>query len=90
MSISKKPGRTFDAVMNRHRVLVIAGGVSTAFGLLVAAYVGYEWFVDGVSHEILTIVAAVAVLFGVQVLVLSSLSSMLIRLHEELVQQLGD
>lgn len=90
MSVSKGAGRTFDAVTARHRFLVLTGVASTVVGLVVAAFVGYEWVARDVGHEIIAVGAAVALLLGVQILVLTSLSSMLIRLHEELLRQVED
>lgn len=90
MRVDEDPGRTFEAVTSRRRLLVVSGGASTLVGLAVAAFVGYEWFVQGVSHEVLTMIAGVALLFGVQVLVLASLAGMLITLHRETLQQVEE
>lgn len=87
MSISTNTGRLFEAVQTRHRTLLLAGVGSTTFGLVLAAYVGYRWFVHGVSHEVLALLAAAAVLVGVQLLVLSALTSMLIALHREVIHK---
>lgn len=90
MSVTNTPGTVADAVAARHRLLVGTGLAALLFGLALGAYVGYDWFVAGISHEVLTVVSAVAVLIGVQVLVLTSLSSMLIALHEELLTQVDE
>lgn len=87
MSVDRGSRRAFDAVTIRHRLLVVAGTASTLFGLAVAAFVGYEWFVRGISHEVFTMIAGVALLFGVQILVLASLTSMLITLHREMLRE---
>jgi len=83
MSVSDGPGSTLEAVRQRHRQLVILGVSSALVGILLAVYIAYEWFVTNTSHEVLAVIAAVAFLIGVQVLVLTSLSSMLIALNRE-------
>lgn len=66
------------------------GFASTFSGLALAAYVGYEWFirVPRISHEVLAVVAAAAVLFGVQLLMFGVLSDMILSLHREQVDRL--
>ncbi|EJN61264.1 glycosyl transferase [Halogranum salarium B-1] len=66
------------------------GFASTFAGLLLAAYVGYEWFirVPRISHEVLAVVAAAAILFGVQLLMFGVLSDMILSLHREQVDRL--
>jgi dolichol-phosphate mannosyltransferase len=66
------------------------GLASTLVGLALAAYVGYEWFirVPRVSHEVLAVVSAAAVLFGVQLLMFGVLSDMILSLHREQVDRL--
>ena len=83
MSVRGTAGSTIEAVRERHRQLVLLGAGSALIGLILAAYIAWEWFVMATSHEVLAVIAAVAFLVGVQVLVLSSLSSMLIALNRE-------
>ncbi|SDM77647.1 dolichol-phosphate mannosyltransferase [Halogranum gelatinilyticum] len=66
------------------------GTVSTFVGFAVASYVGYEWFirVPRVSHEVLAIVAAAAVLFGVQLLMFGVLADMILSFHREQIDRL--
>ncbi|WP_170864794.1 S-layer glycoprotein N-glycosyltransferase AglJ [Halogranum amylolyticum] len=66
------------------------GLASTLVGLVLAGYVGYEWFVrvPRVSHEVLAVVSAAAVLFGVQLLMFGVLSDMILSLHREQVDRL--
>ena len=90
MSVRNTSGSVFDAVRGRHRLLVVLGGASTVFGGLLAAYVGYEWFIRGVSHEIIAVVSAGSLLLGVQILILASLTSMLVTLHRELLVRVDD
>ncbi len=86
MSISSEPGHLFDAVKSRHRTLRLAGSISTLTGLLLTGYVVYRWLFRNVTHEVISLAAAVAILFGVQLLVFSALTSMLIALHREVLQ----
>jgi len=60
-----------------------AGVASGLAGALVAAYVGYDWFVNGIPHNVLAIVAGVGVILGVQLLIFGVLSDLLVTLHGE-------
>ena len=64
------------------------GSLSTILGLCLAVYVGYEWFVDGISHEVLAFLAGSAVLFGVQLLMFGVLSDMIVAVNREQTRQL--
>jgi dolichol-phosphate mannosyltransferase len=65
------------------------GVLSGLFGVAVAAYVGYEWFVPPrTSHEVLAVVAAFAILFGVQLLMFGVLSDLIVTLHREQMRRL--
>lgn len=91
MSVTGRSGSTVEAVRERHRQLVILGVGLALTGILLAIFIAWEWFVTETSHEVLAVVAAVAFLIGVQVLVLTSLSSMLIALNRERAELLeGD
>lgn len=59
------------------------GGVFGGAGVGLAAYVGYEWFWRGISHEALTVVAGVLLLLGVQLLFMGVLSDVVVTLHRE-------
>jgi glycosyltransferase (TIGR04182 family) len=59
------------------------GLLSSLVGLVVAAYVGWEWFVVGISHEALTVVSAFAILFGLQMVMFGALSDLMVSLHRE-------
>lgn len=87
MSISGRSEKRFERVKARHRLLRLSGTVSTALGFVLAAYVGYEWIVRRIGHEIMALLSAAAILFGVQLLILSALTSMLITLHREETQR---
>ena len=65
------------------------GVLSGLFGVGVAAYVGYEWFVPPrTSHEVLAVVSAFAILFGVQLLMFGVLSDLIVTLHREQMRRL--
>ncbi|WP_135534396.1 S-layer glycoprotein N-glycosyltransferase AglJ [Halostella pelagica] len=67
------------------------GSVGLSGGLIgggLAAYVGYEWFARGVSHEVIAIVAAFFVLFGVQLLIFGVLSDVMVTLHRDQMHRL--
>lgn len=63
------------------------GLLSWLFGTGLAGYVGYRWVVFGVSHEILAILAAFTVLFGVQLVMFGVLSDMILALHRAQLQR---
>lgn len=88
MSVEDASEPLFDAVKRRHRVLVSIGIAAVLAGGVIAGFVGWEWFVNRISHEILAIVAAVGLLFGVQLLVFATLTDMLIVLHTEQLRRL--
>ena len=58
----------------------VASGVA---GLLLSVYVAVEWFVYGISHQILALVAAAGILLGVQLLMFGVLSDLILTLHRE-------
>lgn len=87
MSVRRSSEPLFDAVRARHRLLLFGGLGATSIGVGLAGYVAYDWFLMGVSHEVLALLAAVAVLFGVQLLVFTTLTSMLIMLHRETIDR---
>ncbi len=73
------------------------GTLSTVAGVLLSVYVAYEWFVANISHEVLALVAASAILFGVQLLMFGVLSDMIVTVNREqtrrierIAQQLGE
>ena len=66
-------------------------GVASSFvGVLLALYVGYEWFVVGVSHEVIALVAASGILFGIQLLMFGVLSDMMVALNREQTRRLSE
>ncbi|MFC6825512.1 S-layer glycoprotein N-glycosyltransferase AglJ [Halopelagius fulvigenes] len=66
------------------------GGISTLIGILVAVYVAVEWVTVRVSHEVLAVVAAGAILFGVQLLMFGVLSDLILTLHRDTLRKIDD
>lgn len=65
-----------------------AGGVSIGIGVLIAAWVAFEWFVRRTSHDVIATVAGVVVLLGVQLIIFGVLSDMIVSLHREQLRRL--
>lgn len=59
-------------------------------GLAVGGYVGVEFFTQGISHEILAVVATLAILLGGQLIMFGFLADMLASLHRERLRRLDD
>ncbi|MFB6139908.1 MAG: S-layer glycoprotein N-glycosyltransferase AglJ [Halosimplex sp.] len=67
------------------------GAVSTFVGLVLGAYVAYEWFsVPKTSHEVIAFLGGSAILFGVQLLMFGVLSDMILTVNREQTRQLED
>ncbi|WP_129115816.1 S-layer glycoprotein N-glycosyltransferase AglJ [Halegenticoccus tardaugens] len=66
------------------------GLLSTMTGGALAIYVGVEWVTQRISHEVIAVVAAAAILFGVQLLMFGVLSDMIFTLHREQLQKIDD
>lgn len=66
------------------------GLASTATGLGLAAYVAYEWIVRTVSHEVIAVVSAAGILFGVQLLMFGVLSDLILSLHREQMKRIEE
>jgi glycosyltransferase (TIGR04182 family) len=60
-----------------------AGTLSGLFGAIVAVYVLVEWLTVRVSHEVLAVVAAFAVIVGVQLVMFGVLSDMILAINRE-------
>jgi predicted nucleic acid-binding Zn ribbon protein len=82
MTVSDRPTEWLAMARRRHRYLVNSGFGLGLVGTVLAVWIAYEWFARGISHEILALLAGFAVLLGVQLLVLSTLTSLLVDLHE--------
>lgn len=66
----------------------ILGGIILGFGVGIGAFVGIDWITRGVSHQVLAIVAAVAVLFGTQLIMFGIISDMIIALYRERIRRI--
>jgi glycosyltransferase (TIGR04182 family) len=66
------------------------GSVSGLVGLLVAAYVGYDFLVNDISHEALAVVAAAGILLGVQLVMFGVLSDIIVTVNREQTRRLEE
>jgi dolichol-phosphate mannosyltransferase len=66
------------------------GVASSLVGAVLALWVGYEWFVRSVSHEVIALVAASGILFGIQLLMFGVLSDMIVALNREQTRRLSE
>ena len=66
------------------------GLLSSLVGLVLAAYVAVEWVTQRISHEVIAVVAGVAVLFGVQLLMFGVLSDLIVALNREQTNQIEE
>jgi dolichol-phosphate mannosyltransferase len=72
------------------------GVLAAMVGLLIGAYVGYDFFINGISHEALAVVGASGIILGVQLLMFGVLSDVIVAVNreqtrriEELAAQIG-
>ncbi len=82
MGVPDRPTEWFEVARTRHRYLVGTGAGLALAGAVLSAWIAWEWFVRGVSHEVLAVGAGFSFLLGAQLLVLSTLTSLLVDLHE--------
>ena len=66
------------------------GTGATVVGLVLGIYVGVEWVLYSISHEVVAVVAAFAILFGVQLLMFGVLSDLILTLHREQMKHVED
>ncbi|WP_436910746.1 S-layer glycoprotein N-glycosyltransferase AglJ [Halosimplex marinum] len=67
------------------------GTVSLFVGLVLGAYVAYEWVtVPKTSHEVIAFLGGLAIIFGVQLLMFGVLSDMILTVNREQTRQLED
>ncbi|WP_148416293.1 S-layer glycoprotein N-glycosyltransferase AglJ [Haloferax sp. KTX1] len=66
------------------------GFASTATGVGLALYVAYDWVVRSISHEVIAVVSAAGILFGVQLLMFGVLSDLILSLHREQMKRIEE
>ncbi|MFB6207693.1 MAG: S-layer glycoprotein N-glycosyltransferase AglJ [Haloglomus sp.] len=66
------------------------GVVSGLVGFLVATYVGYDYLVNGISHEALAVVAAAGIILGVQLVMFGVLSDIIVAVNREQTRRLEE
>lgn len=59
------------------------GTTSTVVGIVLGVYVAVEWFTRSISHEVLAVLGAFGIVFGVQLLMFAVLSDLVVTLHRE-------
>lgn len=64
------------------------GVLSALSGLALGAWVGYEWWVVGISHQVYAVVSGVAILLGAQLLMFAVLSDMIVAVNREQTHRL--
>jgi glycosyltransferase (TIGR04182 family) len=64
------------------------GSVSLFVGLLLGLYVGVEWFAYGISHNIIALLATLAILFGGMLVMFGFLSDLIVTLHREQLRRI--
>lgn len=66
----------------------LVGVISILSGLAIGGFVGFDWYVNHISHEALAVVSAFAILLGVQLFMFGVLSDMVIAVNREHTRQL--
>jgi dolichol-phosphate mannosyltransferase len=66
------------------------GVLSALSGVAIGAWVAYEWVTTNTSHEVIAVVSALAIIFGVQLLIFGVLSDMIVALNREQTRRLED
>ncbi|TKR28040.1 S-layer glycoprotein N-glycosyltransferase AglJ [Natronomonas salsuginis] len=64
--------------------------IGTLSGFVVAAFVAYRYFVVGISHEVLALLAAFLILLSVQLLMLGVLSDIIVSVNREQTRRLEE
>lgn len=59
------------------------GSISAFVGLILGFYVLYDWFVRGISHEVIALGAGVGLLFGIQLVMFGVLSDLILTSNRE-------
>ena len=82
---------TLYSLAKTNNPLLYFGSVGTGSvlsGCAIATYVLYRYLQYGISHEVLAVVSAAAILLGVQLIMFGVLSDMIVTLHREQRQRL--
>jgi dolichol-phosphate mannosyltransferase len=66
------------------------GAVIFGGGVALGGYVGVEYFTQGISHEIIAVVATLALLLGGQLILFGFLADMLASLHRERLRRFDE
>ncbi|MDZ7850765.1 MAG: S-layer glycoprotein N-glycosyltransferase AglJ [Halodesulfurarchaeum sp.] len=66
------------------------GAVIFGGGVVLGGYVGIEYFTQGISHEIIAVVATLALLLGGQLILFGFLADMLASLHRERLRRFDE
>jgi dolichol-phosphate mannosyltransferase len=64
--------------------------LGTLIGIGVGSFVGYRYVVDGVTHDVLALFAAFAILLSVQLLMFGVLSDILVSVNREQTRRLEE
>ncbi|MUV86872.1 S-layer glycoprotein N-glycosyltransferase AglJ [Natronomonas sp. CBA1123] len=62
----------------------------TTLGTVLAGYVGYEYFVRGISHEIIALLSAFFILLSMQLLMFGVLSDIIVSVNREQTRRLEE
>ena len=62
----------------------------TLVGTVLGAYVGYDYFVNGVSHEVIAVLATFFILLSVQLLMFGVLSDVIVSVNREQTRRLEE
>lgn len=57
------------------------GTLSIISAVMVGAFVGYEWFVRGIPHQVLAMVSVFGILFGFQLLTFGILTDLIVKFY---------
>ncbi|MFW6437081.1 MAG: S-layer glycoprotein N-glycosyltransferase AglJ [Halococcoides sp.] len=66
------------------------GLMTSTAGAGVGLYVAIEWVIKSTSHEIMAVLAAMGIIFGVQLLMFAVLSDVIVTLHRERMRRFED
>lgn len=59
------------------------GVVAILAGLTIGGFVGFEWIVRDISHEVLALVSGVSILLGIQLLLFGALSDLIVSVNRD-------